>query len=670
MSDTGALSDSNDRLFTCSNDPISGLPNSLVNDTRNQSGGIHSSMTMDFSGSEMDLPPISNRLNMSRCDEDPDDNEHLKQLTLQVPGQNSSCRTSPIQSLDRASPSFFLPSKQQQQPQSIAHANTPPASLLGASAGVSDTRCRSAQGLIHLSPPVKEVKTMNSLAYCSPDPNTNPMCNPHSLPQSGMNGSIGMLGPVGDRVFGAQNLKRGFGPASNSMSSTTNVAASSGQGPPNVSEFLSLSGTSSSPGQSLVTQPQPLVPSPTQQHSLAATSSAYSSNANNANNSTLLLDSVNSLLMNDPSQSSALPTISLHSDTFGSAPQMLLSHSSPNSSYSESPTARYLNSNTNGTSNNSSNSSNNNSTTNNSSQERVSPLLSRRPTSSFVLRTTMLDNSQTTGRTVSPNPTCRDTDQLGLGPKYLAVPNMVPRVPMVSGMSQIQQQPVGGVGTPSIGDNAPGMLLHPSPHAGMFPADGTRTDTNTLKKDLMDDNSFGMLLDSQSLAGNYHHPVPLTKKPISTGAGTVVTTVANTTFGQFPEDRSESTVGLRELSPVGLISGGGVAGKPPQTTTGPATTNSGKSVSPQSASPSELDGGSDMVYSRPLSHNNIGLRPNANPRALFSDHHLDRFPLNSGSDRCLSGMIQDTAMHRLGDSNRFGVLDTSNTPLKRLRHTW
>lgn len=56
MSDAGALSDSSDRLFTCSNDPIPGLPNSLVNDTRNQSGGMHSSMTMDFSGSELDLP--------------------------------------------------------------------------------------------------------------------------------------------------------------------------------------------------------------------------------------------------------------------------------------------------------------------------------------------------------------------------------------------------------------------------------------------------------------------------------------------------------------------------------------------------------------------------------------------------------------------------------------
>ncbi|VDP93346.1 unnamed protein product [Echinostoma caproni] len=48
---------------------------------------------------------------------------------------------------------------------------------------------------------------------------------------------------------------------------------------------------------------------------------------------------------------------------------------------------------------------------------------------------------------------------------------------------------------------------------------------------------------------------------------------------------------------------------------------------------------------------------------------MDRFPLNPVSDRCLPGMLDNNSVHRLADPNRFGVLDTSTTPLKRLRHT-
>ncbi|THD26149.1 Myocyte-specific enhancer factor 2A [Fasciola hepatica] len=654
LSDAGAMSDSNDRLFTCSNDPVSGLPNSMMNDTRTQPGGMHSSMTLNFSGSELDLPPLSNRLNMSRCDDDADEDEHLKQLTLQVPGQNNSCRTSPIHSMDRNSPSFFLQSKQQQlqqqqqQQPSIAHANTPPSSLLGTSTGGGDIRCRSAHGLIQgLSPPVKEMKPMHSLAYCSPD--LNPMCNPHTMSQTmstattnGIGGSMGMLGPVGDRVFGVQTLKRGFSGVSNPVDLNANITAGSGQGPPNVSEFLALSGVSSTPGQSLVTRPQTLGPSPSQQHSLTVASSAYDANASSTNNA-LLLDSVNSLLLNDPSQS-ALPTISLHSDTFGSAPQVLLSQHSPSPSYSESPTARYLNNINNNTSN----------------QDRASPLLGRRPTSGFVPRTTMVDNPVTTGRTASPSPNCRDSDQLGAGQKYLTVPNLVPRMPMTSGMSPTHTSHQS-VGASAVGGSAPGALLHPSTHAGMFPSDSTCAGAATSKTDIVDDGSFGMLRESQSLTSNYHHhhPVPLTKKPVGGGA---TATGADPAFGQFPDEHTEPSVALRELSPVGIIPSGGVAGKPPPPT-------SGKSLSPQPASPTELDGGSDVAYTRPLSHNNIGLRTNTNPRAPFSDHHLDRFTLNQVSDRCLPGMLENNPAHRLTDPNRFGVLDTSSTPLKRLRHT-
>ncbi|VDP94101.1 unnamed protein product, partial [Echinostoma caproni] len=295
---------------------------------------MHSSSTLDFSGSDLDLPPLPNRLSLTRCDDDPDEDDHLKQLTLQVPGHNNSCRTSPIQSsMDRNSPSFFLPPKHQQQQQSMSHANTPPASLLGAPTG--DVRCRSAQGLVHVSPPVRDVKSINSLAYCSPEPNPA-MCNPITMSQpsfasTASTGSMGM--PVnGDRIFGTQNLKREFGgppgPVTTTATGGGGSLGGSGHGPPNVSEFLALSGVNSSnPGQSTIPAQslQPQAPSLTQHqqqqsssHSLGLTSSAYNNSNNNANcttstvtmatNNNALFDSVNSLLLNDPSQST-LPTI-------------------------------------------------------------------------------------------------------------------------------------------------------------------------------------------------------------------------------------------------------------------------------------------------------------------------------------------------------------------------
>ncbi|KAF5405624.1 SRF-type transcription factor [Paragonimus heterotremus] len=178
LSDPGATSDSSDRAFSCSVDPLSCLTSSVISDPRTQLP-LPSCPGLEFSNSDLDLPSTSSHPMVSRCSE-----EHLKELSLHVPGP-SSCRTSPVSQLEHNSPSCFLTPKHPSAfaGSSSAHSSTSPANPLLTISDCVDPRSRTTPNLSKSSSP----NPPRSSTYCSSTPSSSLMfCDtgPHRFRQT------------------------------------------------------------------------------------------------------------------------------------------------------------------------------------------------------------------------------------------------------------------------------------------------------------------------------------------------------------------------------------------------------------------------------------------------------------------------------------------------------
>ncbi|CAL8076761.1 unnamed protein product [Calicophoron daubneyi] len=651
LSDTGAVSDSNDRLFSCPVDQLSGLAHSVLSETRAQPL-LQTSGPLDFPGPDLDLPPVSTHPLINR----PGD-EQFKELSLQISGHNS-CRTSPIQAIDRNSPSFFLAPKHVQD---LPSSNTPPTNMVLTQN--SELRCRS--GLTQAPP--RETKNINSLAYCSSD--SGLVCD--------TNGG------------GSQNFRQ-------------TVLPGDCDGLYNTEMHTTSNGTSDS---ALTVQPSSADFRTTPNATSYVMAEDVKSNA--------LLDSVNSFL-NDASQT-PLPSVQITRDDLtdkhlmlpsgvsdsssDSAPThpIMLGHHSPGS-YSEPP-SRYSNERT-------------------SPLVRPTSSLSKRiertginddrlDSECFDGRDTLSKSSM---RTCSPNlssrsggdPQCSESSRpahllhSNPGNKYLTVPTW-------NGRSGVQ--PDGSNRAQLMGFQSGNSVLDMNRRSLADQNHSPRLD----KKRTC--NPFSTSCEPQLMPYDLHSTISSAKKSVlASGASSdklntssSLQASSNSTHIPFIANRfTEGGLSQACFRNLGSANQLGIYGNPlpiscVSSASAPGTTSDGTTVATQGqikpASTSAVNHGfancpltlfpglnrsSSMnpVVSRPQSqelpvsfdgqsYSSICQRT-ANIKAHFQDA-ADRFSTSQVSNLAMD-ILDGTAFDRIHDGNRISALEASATPLKRVRH--